>query len=339
MDYERECRVRKPYKVATWIASNQKKSINRVEYVQLLNLVLRHLGYTTRYLCAIETKTLEELDFIKVTRKFGKQDRHQKSNVSFIDVKANKKRGLDTLFSNGSHNLRRAKRNGCDPKIIREQENTNSKVSNILNRLDQFSFKPASSDTQTQNTQVNSQKSQSSIHDHFAKNKRARPRKYKEDASQVKSNMFVKGCSVNSKKSKAKLLQSDTKSAHHYLSSSDDEGNSMFVNTLKLKYQFMKDYFCLELFNEQTQKWVIVDPFNNHVIESRLTVGRYMQTSGTLLLLAVGAYQYIPVMTMNPKALPVIKKMTFARDVTLKYSSYHNQMLAAKSSFFIEDGI
>jgi hypothetical protein len=95
----------------------------------------------------------------------------------------------------------------------------------------------------------------------------------------------------------------------------------------------------MEFYNSKTKKWNIIDPFNELIIDSRLTVGRYMQTSRTLMLFAVGKYQYCPVRYQDQEMLHSPKQMTYALDVTLKYSTYHHQTLAAKNSFFIEEGI
>lgn len=64
------CEVRKDYQISAIIAKGEGK-INRIEYMQLFNLLLNHFGHTTRYLYAIETKSLEQLGFIKVTQKLG----------------------------------------------------------------------------------------------------------------------------------------------------------------------------------------------------------------------------------------------------------------------------
>jgi len=64
-------------------------------------------------------------------------------------------------------------------------------------------------------------------------------------------------------------------------------------------------------------------------------MSRYIESSRTLLLFAGGSYTYTPLISKSPKE----NRITYLKDVTLKYSSYQNQMLAAKSSFSMEDSI
>ena len=110
-----------------------------------------------------------------------------------------------------------------------------------------------------------------------------------------------------------------------------------FVNNLKLKYPIMSDHFCLEIYNPKTKVWSIIDPINEIMIESKYTISRYLESSRTLLLFAGGAYTFKPKMSKSENIEE--KRITYLTDVTLKYSCYQNQMLSAKSSFLMEDGI
>lgn len=166
------------------------------------------------------------MNFITVSRKAAANRKFNKSNLSFLDSKLDKKRGLHGL-------VHKEKTNACEPEVIRETKESRSLVENVMNRLDQFSF---NTNSQTQNT-----KKQTSLNKHFAKRKpNLRTRQYKEDNKGKESNILVRNCDVSPMKSIKKI---DPKSSvRHFLSSSEDEGERKFINTLKMKYPLMKDY-------------------------------------------------------------------------------------------------
>ena len=70
--------------------------------------------------------------------------------------------------------------------------------------------------------------------------------------------------------------------------------------------------------NKNSQsKWNIVDPFNETTIESRLTVGRYIDRSRTLMLLAVGNYEYLSLSDKEKhKSQITPRSMTYIIDVS-----------------------
>ena len=159
--------------------------------------------------------------------------------------------------------------------------------------------------------------------------------KYKENNDSLKNNLKDSNMHVTSwNNSEASKSKGDIKRISHYLSSSDDEDNTRIINPLKLKYPIMKDFWALEYLDESfysnwnslnhnskdsKSKWNIIDPFNEAIIESRLTIGRFIDKSRTLMLLAVGNYNYL---TLNDKEYSKnrisSKIMTYAHDVRYK---------------------
>ena len=85
MDYEADLLVRSPIKIASLISRNERKCFNRIEYLEMLNLVINYIGYSTRFLCPIETKSLEELDFIRVSRKLGVNHKNFQENYDIFE--------------------------------------------------------------------------------------------------------------------------------------------------------------------------------------------------------------------------------------------------------------
>ena len=85
LDFEAELEIRSPVKIASFLGSNKIKCFNRIEYLELLNLVLKYVGYNTRFLCPIETKSLEELDFIRVSRKLGVNHKNYNKDFDIFD--------------------------------------------------------------------------------------------------------------------------------------------------------------------------------------------------------------------------------------------------------------
>jgi hypothetical protein len=91
----------------------------------------------------------------------------------------------------------------------------------------------------------------------------------------------------------------------------------------------------LECYNPVTNKWHIADPFNEVIIDSRLTIARFVESSKTLMMFAAGTYKYKPIMAQDN--LIKQKYMTYMVDVILNYVTYHKKLLMIKNSFYLED--
>ena len=91
----------------------------------------------------------------------------------------------------------------------------------------------------------------------------------------------------------------------------------------------MKDLCCLEVLNTSNNKWIIVDIFNEILIHSKLVMSNHIQDKSILFLFAVGSYKYLNISKKKVHQM-------YMKDVTLKYSSYFQQMLAAKNSLYLQ---
>lgn len=142
LDYELNWEVRSSVAVSSRIARGEPKSLNRIEYIWLLNTLLRHFQYKTRFLWAIETKSLEEMGFIKITRHSSYLQNLKKSEHNFWNEKLGKKKDISNLVMPE----KRAKR-GQEITIIKRvpppMKSWNDKgVNEVMSRLDKFSFNP-----------------------------------------------------------------------------------------------------------------------------------------------------------------------------------------------------
>jgi hypothetical protein len=107
-----------------------------------------------------------------------------------------------------------------------------------MSRLDTFSF---ASKAKVEDDQKSDEK-RPSLNENFTVAKPPkRTKKFKDEKGIKSSNMFVSNLETQSS-SRIYNENSVVKNTTKYLSSSEDEGQRKIVNTLKLKYQIMKDY-------------------------------------------------------------------------------------------------
>ena len=157
------------------------------------------------------------MDFIRGTRRVGRDQRFQSSNIGALEMQINRKRGVQSLFEDKKQENKR----NHNSRIIREIKD--KEYSSVLERLDKFSFNSSSTSTQTQ--------TQSNIHQ-FPKFKPQKTKAYREDIAKP-SNLFVTTTNITSshpnQESQPKPV---SKARKHYLSSSDEETPKAAVNTL-----------------------------------------------------------------------------------------------------------
>jgi DNA-directed RNA polymerase subunit F len=160
------------------------------------------------------------MDFIRVTRRIGRDQRFQSSNIGAFQMQIDRKRGLHSLFE---ENKRLNKKEHSNAGIIKEIKD--KEYSSVLDRLDKFSFKSSSINSKSQ--------TQSTLHQ-FSKFRPQKLKTYKEDLTKS-SNLFVTtydSSQFSSKPKEASQLKIVNENKKHYLSSSDEEGPKKAVNTL-----------------------------------------------------------------------------------------------------------
>lgn len=350
LDYEKEWTVRADYKIVRCLAIQEEDDkLDRIEYLQLFNTLLQHHGYKTRFLCAFETKSLEELDFLQVSR--TNRMKKNESGGSFLRQRllAKRKRTkFDMLKDTQTKDFwpSLVKIAKMEEKIhenetfdkIRKQQTENSE--NAISFLDKFAF------SKNATLNIDSEMARSdvpTIHKNLSKSKIS-PKKMVKKQRNVQSNMFVTNLDdieepeeskddVQPEQDPQEESKAQVELLNSYLHSDDEDANDDkldYQNSDGNKYDIMKDLCWLEVLNTSTNRWVIVDLFNEGLLHSKLAISNFIEKQSILFLFAIGAYRYQKISGKKAHQL-------YMRDVTLKYSSYFQQMLAAKNSIYLQD--
>ncbi|CAI2385002.1 unnamed protein product [Moneuplotes crassus] len=367
-DKRMECDVRNPSVIVKNLLSQKHNSLNHIECLQMLNLLLEYCGYTTRYLIPIETKSLEDMEFIKVSSKLGGNKRvYNNSNLGFTGANNPRKRKLN--YSKMTKiNTKKQKRNACEPRIIREV-NQSQEIESAILRLDKFTFNGNSSKEESlheckepdssskrrsddspskrmktifpSKISTQSDDSQSSQGDFGIKPKRWKFNRTKKRSGQISKQNYqsqanssistteesVKIKSTRNTKNISEASELESPSFIGFLDSSSDE-ECLGKKNYKIKHPIFKNYVGLEVYNKDTKRWYLADLANETVIDSKLFVARYLETTRTFILFASGSY---PLMFRHNDN--ELKRMVYIRDVTMKYTSYTRQVLITKSMF------
>jgi hypothetical protein len=349
LDHQKEWELRMDYQISRCLTTEQEdEKLDRIEYLQLFSALLQHHGYRTRFLVAFETKSLEDLGFIQVSRT-NRMKKMEDSHNSFLKQKIMNKRKrtkFDILKDTDTKDIcptltKLAK----TEELIEETKEVESILSHqkessikAINFLDKFAFK---SSLKKGDKPEFARSEASSIQTHFGKSKRTPEKKAKKKFCE--SNLIVtslEDVEMQDQKQECKNpMNSDTKKPDfakpevikEFLKS-DDEDNQKLDYQKGSKFDLLKDLWFLEVLNTSTNKWIIVDVFNETIHHSKLMMSSLIEQKNILFLFAIGAY------TFRKASAKECHKL-YMKDVTLKYSSYFHQMLAAKNSLYIQDKI
>ena len=357
LDHNKEWVVRKDYQIWAALANDEENNkLNFIEYLQIFNVFLKHLGYKTRFLWAFESKSLEEYGFLDV-RRISKSKKNQQARFASLKAKLynkNKRTTFELMKESGSINI-------CPSftKFVKMQENieeneeircelrkieTSSKKT--LDFLDKFAFNSSRSLDKSKN---NLNKSNLTLSQSSARCTKRFVNKKSVLAKIPQSNLFVTSlddalpdneeikCSDEiSKEVNSEAIENNhiIKDLKEYLESDDEKENTK----QKVKHkqtngnELMKNLWWIEVLNTKTNKWIIVDLLNNTLIHSRLVISNWIEENSVLFLFAVGNFTF-------QKINGEISDKIYMKDVTLKYWSYFQQMLAIKNTLYLQDKI
>mmetsp|Transcript_6363 Transcript_6363/g.7301 ORF Transcript_6363/g.7301 Transcript_6363/m.7301 type:complete len:424 (-) Transcript_6363:288-1559(-) len=116
---------------------------------------------------------------------------------------------------------------------------------------------------------------------------------------------------------------------------SDEEDKQQEIDAMKdanANSDLLKDFCCLEVLNPHTHKWIMVDLSNEALISSKFAMSRAIEAKHVLFLFAVGEFEF-------KKPNGQTRTKPYMKEVTLKYCSQFQRMLAVKNSLYLQENL